>query len=332
MDMLVIKVDSDADIAKRIDELAAKFEPEIRKEFLKAIEGITSKIDIEEIAAALEAGDTGLAMRLVEFAVGTLTFAGVLKAIQSSFVAGGGFGAEIMRQYYPNSVNIVFDAYNQQSIDWIRNHDVRLVGDTTKSMAATVENVLRRSIQQGTNPLQTAREIRRSIGLTAKQEQAVANFKRMLEEGDSATLQRALRDKRFDSTVRRAIRGEIKLSQDKIDKMVKRYRERYLKYRSETIARTESIRAVQAGNYLAWKVMADAGIIDASKVRRKWQYTADSRVRHAHVTIPLLNPEGVGLDEPFLSELGPIMYPGDPAATAGNTINCRCTSVIRVLP
>jgi len=33
------------------------------------------------------------------------------------------------------------------------------------------------------------------------------------------------------------------------------------------------------------------------------------------------------VDKPFQSELGPIMFPGDPSADPGNVYNCRCTLV-----
>jgi hypothetical protein len=46
--------------------------------------------------------------------------------------------------------------------------------------------------------------------------------------------------------------------------------------------------------------------------------------RHAE-----LDGDEVGLNEPFDSEDGPIMYPGDPSASAAMTINCRCTLIYR---
>jgi hypothetical protein len=102
-----------------------------------------------------------------------------------------------------------------------------------------------------------------------------------------------------------------------------------LKYRSETIARTEAIRAVNAGNVQLWKQAAQDGKVDAAGVTKKWIATHDGRTRHAHLTIPMLNPDGVELDQAFKSELGPIRFPGDPDAVAANTINCRCALFMR---
>ena len=59
-------------------------------------------------------------------------------------------------------------------------------------------------------------------------------------------------------------------------------------------------------------------------VKKKWMATLDSRTRDAHAD---LDGQIQEVDDPFESELGDIMYPGDPTAEPGNTYNCRCTLV-----
>jgi SPP1 gp7 family putative phage head morphogenesis protein len=61
-----------------------------------------------------------------------------------------------------------------------------------------------------------------------------------------------------------------------------------------------------------------AGII----IKREWIAAMDGRVRHAHA---LLDGQLADVDEPFHSEYGNIMYPGDPSAHPANVYNCRCT-------
>lgn len=58
------------------------------------------------------------------------------------------------------------------------------------------------------------------------------------------------------------------------------------------------------------------------QVRKKWLATLDRRTRDAHAD---LDGQEAEVDEPFQSQLGPIMYPGDPLADPANTYNCRCT-------
>lgn len=59
-------------------------------------------------------------------------------------------------------------------------------------------------------------------------------------------------------------------------------------------------------------------------VKKKWMATLDSRTRDAHAD---LDGQIQNVDDPFESELGDIMYPGDPTADPGNVYNCRCTLV-----
>lgn len=61
---------------------------------------------------------------------------------------------------------------------------------------------------------------------------------------------------------------------------------------------------------------------DGIELKRRWIATNDSRTRDWHAA---LDGVEVGLDEPWENEVGPIMFPGDPAADGANVYNCRCT-------
>ena len=54
----------------------------------------------------------------------------------------------------------------------------------------------------------------------------------------------------------------------------------------------------------------------------------DARTREAH---RLLDGQEQEIDDPFESELGPIMYPGDVEADPANTYNCRCSLTYKVI-
>ena len=83
-------------------------------------------------------------------------------------------------------------------------------------------------------------------------------------------------------------------------------------------ARTAMTGAQNAGRQLAMEASVDQGIT----VLKVWIATLDERTRDAHAD---LDGQIVDVKEPFDSELGPIMYPGDPAADDANVWNCRCT-------
>lgn len=83
-------------------------------------------------------------------------------------------------------------------------------------------------------------------------------------------------------------------------------------------ARTAVTGAQNAGRMERLHEAQDLGI----KVRKKWLATTDNRTRDAHKD---LNGVEADIDEPFHSELGDIMFPGDPTADPANVYNCRCT-------
>ena len=67
---------------------------------------------------------------------------------------------------------------------------------------------------------------------------------------------------------------------------------------------------------------------DGIKLKREWISAIDYRTRHAH---RLLDGQLADVDKPFKSELGPIMFPGDPSADPANVYNCRCTIAAKVI-
>lgn len=83
-------------------------------------------------------------------------------------------------------------------------------------------------------------------------------------------------------------------------------------------ARTAMTGAQNAGRMETMHEAQDMGI----KVKKRWIATLDSRTRDAHQD---LDGQVQEVDKPFDSELGKIMYPGDPTAHPANVWNCRCT-------
>jgi len=83
-------------------------------------------------------------------------------------------------------------------------------------------------------------------------------------------------------------------------------------------ARTAYTGAQNAGRMEMLREAKKMGI----KVRKQWLTVGDNRVRHAHVDLDGAEEE---VEEPFVNDIGEIMYPGDPNADPENVWNCRCT-------
>lgn len=302
----------------------------IRNSFLNAIATLGNAIDVKKIIALLREGRVLEAINVVDAAELAAGFQRIAAAGVEAVVGAGQAAAKLIP--VPTAVEFTFGVTNPNTVLWLQNYEYNLIREMTAEARLVVGDVIRAGVERGTNPIDIARDVKQHIGLTQRQSKAVLNFRRALEEMDPVALERKLRDKRFDGSVARAIRDQKPLDKASVDKMVARYQDRYLKYRAETIARTEAMRSVNSGAMLAWQQAVDAGKIPVEAIVRKWVFTHDARTRPAHRQIPGMNPDGVGFNEMFRTPDGPLLYPGDPNGPPEATINCRCVTIIRYRP
>jgi len=311
---------------------AERMEPRIARAFIAAIEALRTRVPAEQLARLIERRDfvslenvfsafftseewaqyrAAIEQAVLEGVKATSSTQGVINGAQEDFEIAVGLNPRL-----------------EQFAITMTSTRIREIDQTTRD---TIRQVLQRGLTAGDDPFAIARQIRGSIGLTRRQEAAVSNYERMLRALDPEALERKLRDRRSDGSVGRAIANDKALTDAQIRSLVDRYRDRYVKYRANVIARTESIRAVQGAQWELFQDMINKGQIDIRQVRRTWINTNDGHVRNSHVQIPQINPRGVGQAETFASPLGPILYPGDPSALAANTIQCRCAVFARII-
>ena len=87
-----------------------------------------------------------------------------------------------------------------------------------------------------------------------------------------------------------------------------------ISYRAERVARTN---VIACNNASAQDVYTENGV-----EKHEWLSTNDDRTRDDH---SIADGQVVGINEPFDIGGESLMYPGDPAGSADETINCRCT-------
>ncbi len=305
-----------------------QFTNRIRREFLAAIDKLSGSLDAQELANILKAGDAIGAINYVNQHLTAASFAPIAHIVTELTITAAKEATRAPAGV-PTRIEFQFAQTNPATVARLQQNEFRLIRELSSVSRQSVAAAIRQGITDGRNPLDVARDVRQFIGLTARQTNAVMNYRRALENAHPNALERALRDRRFDPTVSRAISGAKGLTSDQIDNMVSRYQARYLKYRAETIARTEATRATNEGNRETWRQAVADGVIQHNQVTRSWIYTHDGKTRPAHVAIPSMNPNGVGLSDAFATPLGPLHYPGDPMGIAENTINCRCAVVTR---
>lgn len=312
------------DSAARLFELVARSEVRLRNALYNAITAATEQVGgtLEELARLIELGQFDEAL---EFAArsGAVALADEQAAVYAN---SGRASAGVISNAL--EVTVGFNVTNERAVQHLRTERFRLIREFTAEQRASTRQALVQGTQQGLNPVEQARNFRESVGLTRRQQRAVANYRRALIEGDAIALERRLRDRRFDSTVRQAVSGDKPLTSRQVDSMVDRYRSRYIRYRSEVIGRTEALRAVHTANHEAYTQAIEEGHLDKDQLVRTWIAVPDERTRDSHSVT--LDGQERGPDEAFEGDFGDMMFPGDPMAPPEETVQCRCAVTTRM--
>lgn len=315
---------------RRIEELLTRFDREIREAFLAAVMSARRAVDVRALEAALGAGDLSRAVELLRLNQALLF--PLDAAINASFIAGG----QMIGAGIPASAGVLgFDGRAYRAEQWARQHVGNLIREIIADQVAMTRAVIEAQLAAGRNPRAIITELvgrvtaqgRQGgfIGLTERQASYATRARAELAALDRAYFGRALRDRRFDRLVDRAIREGRPLSAADMDRIAGRYRDRLLAHRAEVIARTESITALRAGRAEGIRQAAEQGIIDPTRVKRIWDATMDRRTRPDHREMH--GTEVDGLDAPHVLPDGSrMMYPGDTSlgADPSQTIQCRC--------
>ena len=103
-----------------------------------------------------------------------------------------------------------------------------------------------------------------------------------------------------------------------VSKNIAQYMKDNLKWRADTIARTETLTAMSVGQQSVLKQAKESGI---KKMKKVWVTAADERVRDGHQEAM---GQTVDSEEPFIVSGEKLMYPRAAGGSAGNVINCRC--------
>lgn len=291
--------------------LAESKEGYLAREWLLSIQAIKDITTLDALIVALQNNDVYAIQRAFTQEAVQLQLTNFKNAMTNVYTASGNSLATIAPS------GIYFNQVNPRLVNIVNSWSNTLITNESQATIQGIGEVLGKVTIEGQNPLVGARRIRDSIGLTPQQVRAVENYERKLRAGESVESYQ-LRDKRLKKKT---------LTEDDIIKRVDRYRQRQLKFRAETIARTESLRMVNMANQHIYDNAIEEGTIGANDYRKFWVATRDMRTRDAHRSLPSMNPQGRAINEAFVSTLGRIMYPHDPNASASNTIRCRCVVV-----
>lgn len=322
-----------------LSQITTKNERAVMRAFTRTVQSIKDQAVIQEIVRLLEVGNVDGVVDLLQ--LDPATFEPLEESIRQAYREGGITGAEQVGPI-PTEVGTVVLRFDMRSIraeSWLRDMSSRLITEIFDDQRQMVRERLTDNLARGVNPRQAALDLvgridsqsrQRTggfIGLTSRQAQWTANARQELENLDPGYLSRALRDKRLDGVVKRAIENDEPLTQKQIDTAVSRLQARTLRYRGQVISRTESINSLRAGQFEAMQQAVERGEVESRDLRKTWDSSSDARTRLDHLQMEQTYSEGVPLDQAFVApDLSRLRFPGDTAlgASGAQTIQCRC--------
>ena len=218
---------------------------------------------------------------------------------------------------------LAFDLINEYAVQWAAREAALLVqqvdAETRKAIRALIVRMQRGQL----TPKAAAMELRQIVGLTDRQSNAVYNFRRKLElRAGLITEDEPI--SRILTAAQRTLIGRRDMSTHaKIDAMVDRYAARQLRYRTENIARTESMTAANRGQQESWRAAVDAGLLRPDTLQG-WSVADDTRL------CPICRPmkdQTAPLGGVFTNPKTAAQYVGPPAHPS-----CRCVVTLKITP
>lgn len=329
-------------LAARIQARASLARPDLARRLLRAYQTLLDNLSERDLVDLIRSGqaeavverlanDEALERAFLDYRVGVDR--AVLEAADRSAAT------------LPAPLRGPFDILNPRVIAAAQQIDGRSYLDLRTEVRATVRQAVVEGIREGRNPREVARTLQSAVGLSPKQEAWVRNFRRELETGDRAALQRVLgrgqirkpdgsniwRDKHAggkglgtrDLAMLEGRLGSTNLTPDQIDRLSDAYRRRLLALNTEAHTRSAALNAQRAGNRAGWEDAISRGTLTTADLRRRWVAVGgplgDGRNRAEHL---LLHGTVVRWEE---------MYPNGELVPGESSYNCRCIEQIFVI-
>lgn len=273
------------------------------------------KISVSRLARALKRRDRAGAERETLMAVNAMTKSletGLPPVLMSLVVAGAGIATSTLSRDVNNlkaarrtsvKLNFRFDRTNPQAVAWVEKHGAELVTEITDETRRALRRIMTRAFVDGIPPVQAAKQIRKTVGLTSAGEEAVNNLRTKILENPGARIYAG------KVPIRVPEKG---MSKSRLREVLASYSDRLVRQRSLLIARTETIKASNEGQNQLWKQASQQGLLPRN-AKRVWLAAGDER------TCPIcseLDGKTAPLNGSFEGK-----FDGPPAHPA-----CRCTT------
>lgn len=279
--------------------------PALRRVFRDAVNDFRNKIDLGALTKALADGRMELVYTVIDWSMLEVAREPFTKALSAVARAAGRASAkqtthrQIQKadeQDTRTIIELIFNSEAPEAELWARQNSGVLIQGITDESLGSVRETIATYLRTGEDYGKGAQKIKDAVGLTRQQAGALARYRDSL--------------------------GEQGAPPARVDRLTESYRERLLKYRAETISRTETIKASNKGAMLYWQQLIGTGAIARGDARKVWIVTPDDRL------CPVCEPlggESVGIDDQFSTSIGsvdaPPLHP-----------NCRCAISLEIAP
>lgn len=284
--------------------------PGLGKVFVQAMRRVQSNIALKELRRAIDRGDVQAAFDALRMDAATLY--ALDEAVEGAFRAGGKYQMDSVisaTKRFPQGARIVqsFGGRSERAERIARDLGSRFVTEVLDDTRVMIAETITKGLELGASPNQTALDIAGRVVGGKRQGGLVGLHSR--EAG-------------WVQGYRQRLIGKGRPA-DQVERMARRYSNKLLRKRGERIARTETIKALNAGRQEGLDQLVDTGRLDADQIEKVWDSTGDARTRPTHAAA---DGQKIGNDGAF--EVGgyQMRYPGDTSlgAPAGEVVHCRC--------
>lgn len=331
---------------KTLAQLVDDLEPAARKAFFNAIAAIRSDITLARVEDAIARGDVAGALEALNLEASY--FRPLDDLLRQAVLTGGDHAITELQRIAPrNTVTGRFDASNPDAAEVLRlfsSQRIVEISETTREGAMTT---LSRAMETDAAPRKVALDLvgrvnrstgRREggiIGLNSQRATWLQSATAELRSGDPAQLRnyltRTSRVRGFDELVRRAIKSGKPIPEGVIERATTGMSNRLLRDRGETIARTELLGSLHAGQDAGLQQAIARGQLRPDQITVEWDASSDRFTRDSHRAMDgQTHRYGVAFTSPLTGAM--MRFPGDTSlgAPAGDVINCRCHLRIRL--
>ncbi len=282
-----------------LHRIADLLKPKVRRLFIESVEQVQNALPLEEIEKILRGPNPLAALELIPLEkfenLGKLA-----RILQAGAVRSGQAAAKPLADLL--GIRIEFNPDNPYARHWARQRSSRLIVEVSEGTKESIRELIASQYQLGLDAPVLTRLIRDVVGLRQDQVGFIEHYReRLLEDG---------------------VVGE------KLQNLVHDYTIAQHRWRSETIARTETIDSTSKGQDFLWQEKVREGLLDPALFREEWVVTPDDDTCEVCLAIP---EDERNQDVPIGGQFVIVLANGDEIHKDGPTAhpNCRCCKTLR---